>query len=223
MAGFKRTRKTSNRPRKARRTMRKRVPRSVVTNNLVSIKRRYYVGQWLPTVSAGWNSTNYTFRLSNLPLYTEMTALFEQYKINAVKLTFIPEWVGSLDQNNAYISAGSGTTYISTPRLYTLIDKDGDPQINTEDRMLENSMTKIITQPHKAFSIYVKKPCVQFEVGTSLGFSGAAPKPSPWLDCDNNGVNHYGCAIGAQVGGSITAAMPYRVVATYYMQFKIAK
>lgn len=151
-----------------------------------------------------------------------MTALFEQYKINAVKLTFIPQWEGGLDQNNAYIAAAT-VPFIETPRVYTLIDKDGDPQINTEDRMLENGLSRVITNPHKAFHIYVRKPCVQFEVGTSLGFSGAAPKPSPWLDCDNHGVNHFGCAIGAYLNGSITASMNYRVIATYYMQFKLAK
>lgn len=222
----KRSRKTIGRPRKYRRTGAKRtarMSRSVVSNSLVSIVRRYYVGQWTPTVSLGWNSTNYSFRLNNIPTYTEFTNLFEQYRINAVKLTFIPEWIGGLDQNNAYMSSTGGSPFISSPRLYTLIDKDGDPQTNTEDRMLENSKARLIKAPHRPFSIFVRKPCAQFEVATSLGFSGAAPKASPWLDCDNYGVNHFGCAIGAQVNGSATASMPYRIVATYYMQFKIAK
>lgn len=199
------------------------IPRGVVNSNLTSLKRRYYVGQWLPTVSTGWNSTNYSFRLNNIPSYTEFTALFEQYRINAVKLTFIPEWIGGLDQNNAYMASGGSTPYISSPRIYTVIDKDGDPQISTENLMLENSGARLIQAPHRPFSVYVRKPCAQFEVGTSLGFSGAAPKPSPWLDCDNYGVNHFGIGIGAQVNGSATASMPYRVVATYYLQFKIAK
>lgn len=224
MAGVKRTRKSSYRSRKARRTMRKpRMSKAVVNSSLVSIKRRYFVGNWQPTVSAGWNSTNYSFRLNNIPSYTEFTALFEQYKINAVKLTFIPEFMGQLDQNNAFISAANPGSYVATPRVYTLIDKDGDPQISTENAMLENGAVRLITNPHKAFSIYVKKPCAQFEVATSLGFSGAAPKPSPWLDCDNYGVNHFGVGLGAYVTGSITSLITYRVVATYYMQFKIAK
>lgn len=218
-------RRTYKRPKRTTRrkyTRKMKIPRAVVRTNLTSIKRRYYVGAWAATVATGWNSTNYSFRLNNIPSYTEFTALFEQYKINAVKLTFIPQWEGGLDQNNAYIAAAT-VPYVQTPRMYVLIDKDGDPQISTENLMLENSDTRVITNPHKAFSVYVRKPCAQYEVSTSLGFSAASPKPSPWLDCDNYGVNHYGVGIGCQLDGSVTASMYYRVVATYYMQFKGAK
>ena len=40
----------------------------------------------------------FTFALADLPNYTEFTTLFDQYRINAVKLTFIPR-LSSADSN----------------------------------------------------------------------------------------------------------------------------
>lgn len=213
------------RKRRAMGTMsrRSRISRSVVSNNVVSIKRQYYMGEFFAPVTAGWSWNAYDFKLSNIPSYVEFTNLFEQYKINAVKLTFVPVGYGGDGINQIYANSTAGAPYFETPRLYTIVDRDGNPQVGTEEYMLQNSKARMIKNPFKVFSVYIAKPCVQQEVGTTLSFAGAAPKSGMWLDCDNTGVLHNGLGIGCQANGSTTASFRWRIVATYYMQFKIAK
>lgn len=190
-----------------------------IKSNLVFIKRKQLVGVW--NISTTYSSNNYVFQLDDLPNYTEFTNLFEQYKINAVKLTFLPSYTGS-DANQATANAAGGAVFQFAPRIYTMVDKDGNPTIGTENAMLQRNDCRMIANPYKTFSIYIRKPAVQFEVGSGLGFAQAAPRASPWLDCDNYAVNHHGAGVGGVLpsGSSATAGLQYQVVATYYMAFK---
>lgn len=226
---MKRTRRAPARPRKKARVMRKARMTRAVKSNLVSLKRRFFMGIWTP-VTGGvpgigqWNSAVYQFQLNALPNYTEFTALFDEYKINAVKLTFVPAFAGGLDPNTALTSVASGGVFLETPRMYTLIDRDGDIQVSTENAMLENNNARIIRQPNQTFSIYIAKPNIQFEVATTalVGFAKAASKGGQWLDTANAGVVHHGCAVGCHLEGS-SASQKWQVIATYYMQFRHAK
>lgn len=220
MVAMKRRAKAPRRPRKKARTARRSTTMTkAIRQNLVFMKRRVLLGAW--NVSTSWSNVSYVFQLDDLPNYTEFTALFEQYKINAVKLTFLPSYTSS-DANQATANAASGAVFQFQPRIYTVIDKDGNPTVSTEPAVLQRNDARMITQPYKAFSIYIRKPCVQFEVSSGLGFAQAAPKASPWLDCENYAVNHHGAAIAGALpaGSSVTAGLQYQVLATYYLAFK---
>lgn len=198
------------------------VPRKVIKNNLVYIKRKFFITPNINfTVASGWGTSIFNFSLGNIPDASQYTNVFEQYRINAVKLTFIPLLAnGDTDWNQAL--AVSGTQYLGSPRVYSLIDKDGVQfsTISTEQKMLEFSGVRHIRQPLKTFSVYISKPCVQQEMQSTIGFAAASPKPSPWIDCENYGIIHNSCVIGCAAVGSSTAALQYQVLATYYMQFK---
>lgn len=184
--------------------------RRAIKSNLVSIKRKVTFTQ----ISLNtWQSQQYAFTLAALPSYTEFTNLFEQYRINAVKLTFIP-YTDSIEGNTT-------SANLFVPRVYTIIDKDGSPLLSSETAMQQYNDARLIRDPCKAFSIYVRKPCVQFGTANALTVVGGAPKPSPWLDCDNHSVQHWGCGIGGVVPNA-AGNFNYSVVATYYMQFKNA-
>jgi len=191
----------------------------MIRDNVVLFKRRFLVSS--STTFGSWSTQAYSFTLGALPNYTEITNLFEQFKINAVKLTFIP-LADSVDFNQYQESKATSRPYATQPRMYTLVDKDGAPTVSTEAIMLENSAVRIIRQPLKGFNIYINKPCVQVEVGTTLGFSGAMPRASPWLDCDNYGVRHEGCVVGG-VTTDGTVSFGFQVIATYYIAAKGVK
>lgn len=213
--------------RKRARTLRRRnrsltVPR-MMRQNIVFAKRTYRIGSW--DASTTWNggtTGQFVFQLNNLPNASEFVNLFEQYKINGVKLTFIPNYTGDdAAQAEANVVISGGPAWHTAPRIYTVIDKDGDYQTSTENAMLENNNARLVRNPYRQFTVYVKKPAVQFEVGTGAVFSQAAPKASPWLDCKNSQVNHYGAAIaGILSSGTLSAVVRYQVIATYYMAFK---
>lgn len=213
----------SRRPKKIRRVARKSTLTRMVRDNVVFFKRRFRIGQY--DCSSNWNGVNYSFTLGSLPNYTEITNLFEQYKINAVKLTFIPNYFDNdAAQTEFNISQNAVIAAIGGPRVYTLIDKDGSPQSGSESTMLENSAARIIRKPFQGFQIYINKPAVQVEVATSLGFSNAMPKASPWLDCDNYSVRHEGCAVGSIMSfTSDGGLLRYQVIATYYIAAKGVK
>lgn len=214
-----------NRKRTSRRTRRKtyrrrRTARRVAyKTNLVSITRMVKFSDI--AISGTWSCPGYYFTLSQLPSYTEFTNLFEQYRINAVKLTFQP-YYNSMDTEGQIANAAAGIAYNNIPRLYTLVDKDGAITATTENGMLEYASARFIRNPMKSFSVYVKSPCVQIGTANSLSIVGGAPKGKVWLDCDNYNIQHWGCAVGGLMPAPSSAfnTIGYSVVAKFYMQFR---
>lgn len=184
--------------------------KKMLTQNICSFKRRVRFNDWTVPGAGTWSQSQYYFRLSQLANYSEITAMFEQYKINAVKLTFQPAFCGDNDVN----AAGSATMYIQTPRIYTLIDRDGNMTMATETQALENSAVRLVCNPNHQFSVYISKPCVQLD--------GAVPKAGQWVDCDNPNYDHWGVAVAGQTLGT-SAGFTYQVIATFYMQAKGVK
>lgn len=216
---YKRKRASGGRRRTRRRTTRRlRLTRGVTRSNLVSITRRVVFPEFtLPNNT--WYTTSYAFSLAQLPSYTDFTNLFEQYRINAVKLQFMPTF-DSADLN--FNPAGTGSVWTRIPRMYTIIDRDGNPQLSTENAMIQYGNVRQITSPLKPFSVYIKAPCVQVATANNVTLVGGAPKGKQWIDCDNYNIGHWGCALGGIAGGTTSGQIIYQVVATFYMQFKNA-
>lgn len=188
--------------------------------NVVSVKRSFVTAPF--TVNSSWSGAQFSFTLAALPNYSEFTSLFEQYRINGIKLTFIPS-ADSLDINQQQQNSSTAINWTTIPRLYTAIDRDGNGQYASENAILQYGNHKIIRNPMRPFSIYVKHPCVQVGTANLVTLVGGAPKSKQWLDCDNYSVQHWGCVVGGIVpyqGGTVN--MAYQVIATYYLQFKNA-
>jgi len=210
----KRARRAPARPRKRVRKLR--VPKSIKTNNMLYVKRTAEASSFQIT-AAGWYGATYTFRLANLPNYTEFTTLFNQYKISAVRLDFFPEYTG----NDLPLA---GSNYMINPLLWTGADTDGTTTIVSQSAAMQNTRMKMVKNVWKPFSIYTR---VKFQDEVSNDISGlnyAPAKPTTgWLDTQNFNIQHS----GVQIAGTIpshTSPFAYtcRVFATYYMQFKEA-
>lgn len=182
----------------------------------MSVTLRDNVGS-IGHIAGTWTAYPYTFRAGNLPNYSAYQALFDQYRINAVKLTFTPYW-----DNNDLGQQGS-TTVAAMPRVYTIIDRNGigPGSIATEDLMLEYGNCRQITRPGQPFSIYIKSPGIETDVEVSGVGVPAMTMYKKFLDTNTGTVDHFGCAIGwIQPGVTGTTSFNYHVVATYYLQFK---
>lgn len=218
--GRKRSAVVRRRTVKRRRVTRRvpRIPRTLVTNNVMMCKRKHYFGN-IDILQTSWTTQTFQFRLDNLPQHTDFTNLFDEYKINAVKIDFVPG-ATSNDQEGIYQQTGAGGTYMFTPQVFTLIDKDGLAQINTQTQTLENSNARLIKNPFQPFSVYVRKPMALM----SAGGVTASILTRGWTDCSTPGVIHHGASIAGQIlGGSTTAALRYYVTLTYYLAFRKAK
>lgn len=160
-----------------------------------------------------WSSRVYTFRLSDLPNYTEFTALYDQYKIEKVKLQFFPRFDTTLPS-----STGAGFT---NTLLYNINSEDGTNRMTTEYDALQ-AMSAKMRVTNDPFTIWVK-PKFQVEVASSLSFSAAQPSTG-WLDCDNFGVQHVGHEIGGyQMAAGAGQTNEWKCYATYYVAFKDIK
>lgn len=156
---------------------------------------------------------NYTFRLADVPGFTEFTTLFDFYKIKAVKLVFLPqfsEYSGSLM---------ASTTFPPALRLFSIIDYNNisSPAL---DAMRQYSNCKI-TQYIKGHRRYFK-PKVNFDIDG--GGEGQYGK-NPWINTDQSAIQYLGFRIGCDTNlyNSISIAsgdVLCRVEATYYMAFK---
>lgn len=190
-------------------------------DNFVSIKRTVtFTDQ---QVSNSWSCAGYAFTLAMLPSYTEFTQLFEQYRIMAIKLKFLPCFSQN-DQEQSNANSAATAPWAVNPRMYVAIDKDGQANTGSESAIQQYGGCRVISEPLKAFSVYIKNPCVQLGTANAITIVGGAAKARQWIDTDNYNVQHYGCAVGGVIPfTSAGYAFRYYVVATYYMQFKGAQ
>lgn len=192
-------------------------------SNVLSCVRQYRATPFTLTYSVGYSYTSYMFNLGGLPNYTEFTNLFDAYRILAVKITFIPS-VSSNDAGNVL----NATNWGYQPTIWTGVDKNGFswtgatyPTINTENAIVQNNNAKIVRNPLKPFSIYIKNPAVELGVVASATLVGGGNRARQWIDTDNYSVNHYGAFIGGLIpNGTANFSVVYNPIIKYYMQFK---
>lgn len=209
---------------KAKMTLRKNV-----TQNVLSCKRSTLTYDAAGTgntslqfnCSTTWSWQNYRFRLADLPNVTEFSNLFTQYKVNALKYTFVPATTGI---DGATLAQGvAGQKFITQPRLYTVIDRAGNASVNSELAMLQYSNKKQIRRPMETFSVYIKAPSAQLFSETTSGGSngsGAQLAAKKWYDVVNNDVIFSGFGIGGVQPVDGQTGIVYQVICTAYLQFR---
>lgn len=166
------------------------------------------------TITAG--STLYfafSFRLSDLPDYTNgFSNLYDQYRINAVKVTFTPQY-------NVYNS--NTAAQVCIPYIVTALDFDnaGTPTSLEQVDSYTTSRRSVFTRPHSRFL----RPKILYQIYNAPGVSTPAycNASSPWVDVAAPQVSHFG------ILGFITAAnlsnlvtQTVNVHATYYVAFR---
>lgn len=155
--------------------------------------------------------------LSNLPNYTELTALFDQYKITAVKARFIFDMTASNIPNT--------TTQNTMPNLITVIDKnDGTALAAITD--YEQYETMKVRRLDKQITIYFK-PRVSSSLYSAGGFTGYAISPQVWVDTNSPSVEYYGLKYG--INGNMEGGVGTNKIGaitiywTYYIMCKCTK
>lgn len=224
MPAAKRSRRAPARPRKIRRISRKRtsVPRALRQNHTYITRMVHYNDFAIP-LNGTWTYTSMTFKLSDLVNYTEFTSLFNEYKIAAVKVTFLPRWTNN-DVANSVLT-GTGAAFGSNPLIWTMADRDGTTTISSQSNVMQNSRARMVRHPFRPFSVYVR-PKVQVEVANDpLGVTYASAMPRMgWLDTQNANIQHSGVQIAGYIPYSASAAsginVTFDVFAKFYMQFK---
>lgn len=165
-----------------------------------NFKRTYNAGTFV-TSTAGDTLEAFNFSLNDIPGYTEFTALYDFYKINAVKFHFIPfqtESVSTTTVNNAG----------SYPIFHCVDYSDGTPPASLNE-ILEYQNHKI-SKLYEGFTRYFKP---KFADTVSTERDGYIATTSP-------ANNWFGMKIGIPATDS---AMTYYVLWTIYLSFKDPK
>jgi hypothetical protein len=174
----------------------------------------YVCRQVLPTITVTAQPTAVTnptfyFQLSNLPNATAFENLFDQYRIDAIRMTIQP-------QENAIGLFTNSTTSV-TP-LYSVIDYDNDSAI-TSSTLATSYQNCVILQPGKSCErTFVPRVAVATYGGAFTAFGNM---DSPWIDSASPSTRLYGIKIFV---GGVTAAQTtlqsWSVDFEYFMSFK---
>lgn len=131
--------------------------------------------------------------LDSLPDYTNFTALFDQYKINFVKVQFHPPYVtGSGAQP---LAATATTAFRPMIRLHSAVDLDDatPPTIVDTLRQYETYMVTDLTAPSMPPQGYVRKFRPHAAIAMYSGaFTSYGNVVGQWIDAASPGVQHYG-------------------------------
>jgi len=241
-------------PPKGRRQMRRRlppvrVPRGVVAGRTHIFKRvkEFDPIQFFPGDPATngpqpvlWSKG---FRLNEVPNHTEFTSLFDQYRINKIKLTLVPNWT---NLNGAHIPwsqpdvTGNSPSYLlnawylGNPNIHSVIDHDDLNMTGANVSTLMQYPNYRMTRGNRIHSRYFT-PAIATGVydGTANTVPGGV-EYKRWIDCNEADIIHFGVKVFVDPGAlwdyntgafQTDAAQPsmnifIRVYATYYMEFK---
>lgn len=216
----KRTRRAPARPRKKSRTTR--VPRQVKSTNLMMCTRVADGGSFTMNANGAWTAINFGFALSNLVNYTEFTSLFNQYRINAVKVMVMPHFDGN-DMSNINADGTSGVGRPANPILWTCSEDDGTTTVVNLNAVMQNNRARLVKRPNLPFSVYFK-PKFQTSVA-NIGSIVSAHPMRGWIDTQNFGVQHYGISLAGYIPAASSISTPpltYKIFVKYYMAFKEA-
>lgn len=170
------------------------------------------------TLNTGYNdvSGNATtpwftaFNIDMLPARTEITNLFQQYRVKGLKFRISPRF-DSVDINNVNIPW-------SIPKWYVAVDKDCSVDSSTEDSMMQQRVK--ILRGNRDVSIYASYPKFRNMITNSTTSAVGFNAVNKWITSNDPDVNHCSYAIGAYAPIESVAGVVYDVWCTAYIHAK---
>jgi hypothetical protein len=188
----------------------------------ITLKRRSFSSTWAfntTTTNDVWRY--YTFTAGDINNYSEFSALFDEYRINAVKVTFRPSY-----DDLANIS-GTGTLVQPQAYAHVCIDPSstvipaGTYTSANMNTFLENSGVRTYTL-NRPFSVYLK-PHVQD--GLQGGGTASHSFKAPWIKTSDSAPIHRGFHMFLQQNSFSTGNTNIKLDTfyTFYLQFRNLK
>lgn len=174
---------------------------------ITSINSRFIQQVNVPTYNGVY------FKLSDLPNYAEFTALFDQYRITRISISFLP-------MSNCNILSAITSSDTGNPGIFgTVLDFD-DANAPTTLAELQQYQT-FSYQPAVTRRVHRRsfKPRIASAVYAGA-FTSFANMKDIWIDVASPNVQYYGLKYYMDQYDAITTPQIYQVMATYYVQFR---
>lgn len=149
------------------------------------------------------------FKLNDLPGVSELISLYDQYKINAVKLELIPQ-----SNINEFIGE-------TIPYIHSVLDYDDSVLLANVNEAYEYQSLKSTTAFRK-HTRYLKPFYLSMGLNSLATTVPVAPKRS-WISTAQSSVIHRGVKIIIEDSASANVDLQIRVKTTFYLQFKNVK
>jgi len=179
-------------------------------SNLTQITRCVDYGSFTMGTAGTDGLFGLSFKLSDLPSYSQFTALFDEYRIRAIKVYWLP----CFNVNTSNSSTGT------VPQLISAIDYDdastpGNANvINSFDTCrVHGLLDKMYTRSFK--------PSVALATYTT-SFVGYAQRQDQWIDCNSPATTHYGLKWGSVDANNSSSTWSHYLRATFYIDFRKA-
>lgn len=154
-------------------------------------------------------ANSYYFSLSDLDSYTTYTAMFDQYRIEAVEFKVMPM------QNSITLQTNSTTTPV---RFYCVVDYDDAGSITSEANARSYESCVIVPPGIECNRIFKPRVAIAAYSGSFGGYTNMA---APWIDTVSPNVQHYG--IKTYIPGataSQTLLQSWTIERTYWLSFR---
>lgn len=191
--------------RKTKTTASRAPPRGV---NMLSTVRLFQSANVVAS-NSGAVSNSYSFNIASLPDITDFSNLFDQYKLNAIEVTFIPN-ITSNDMNPV-------STYYEMPNVHSIIDRDDDAAPGALTNLMQYPSYRR-TRGHQVHKRYWKPALAQtiYKTGAT---TGTAQKGPMWLDLADTTIPHFGLKLYIDQTNASTN-IKYSMYVKYFLQFK---
>jgi len=139
----------------------------------------------------------------NVPAFTQ---IYDQYSIRKIVVKFIPKF-NSMESNVS-----------SSVNFCSVIDFDDSNPLGSINEAWQYQSCKMT----RGTSIHTRifKPSANAIFDGTTTAAGLAPKKSPWLDCSNIQVPHYGLKLAVPQLPSGASPLDFDLQATFYLAFK---
>lgn len=166
------------------------------------------------------NLNKASFKLDDKASMTTEANHWDQYKWLKTKVTWRPAW-GNMDLTQMNVNSG-GISIFGMPYWATKVDHDDavSPITTMDDIIKDGGHHGVFNKPR---SITFRPTALNmvYKGVTTTGY--AVPKVTPWIDCVDTGVPHYGLrwGIGIRKDASTKAStIPYYLQVTHWIAFK---
>lgn len=154
---------------------------------------------------------SFQFTLNSISGYTDMTALFDSYRIPFVQVVFTPQY---------NMAAVNNQSNLITPNLYTAIDLDDNSSPGSISALQEYAtckMTRFDRTQTRSFKPYAAKALYS---GTFVSFG----MEDGWIDCASPSVQWYGIKYGIEGGATgQTNLQSWKVNFIYFVEMKYSR